>query len=221
MRKVLIPGKKFLLWDFVIIPLQICPVHTSVKILSKILSALMPSLQVFVTADFIDTAIKIFNEKSDYNDIIPPLILLILIILYSNLTGSFMAFLNEKYDIKMTEHLRGSIVEKRARLQYCHIENNDTWDLISRTCGNLVGRITGGFNSIIDAVGIVIRVVSILAVLMFQVWWAALVIIVITIPLFSLAVKGGKATYEANKEADKHNRRAGYLHGVLSGRDTV
>ncbi|NLZ82632.1 MAG: ABC transporter ATP-binding protein, partial [Clostridiales bacterium] len=40
-------------------------------------------------------------------------------------------------------------------------------------------------------------------------------------PLFSLAIKGGKATYKANQEAEKHSRRARYLHDVLSGRDNI
>jgi ATP-binding cassette subfamily B protein len=70
-------------------------------------------------------------------------------------------------------------------------------------------------------VDMVVRVGSILLVLITQVWWAAFVILAFSIPLFWLAVRSGKANYEASKEAVKHTRRAGYLQSVLTGRENV
>jgi ATP-binding cassette subfamily B protein len=58
-------------------------------------------------------------------------------------------------------------------------------------------------------------------VLVTHVWWAALVILGFSAPLFWLAVKAGKSNYEASKEAAKHTRRAQYLQEVLTGRDNV
>jgi len=48
-----------------------------------------------------------------------------------------------------------------------------------------------------------------------------LVILCISIPLLWLAVKSGKAQYDATKEAAKHTRRAQYLQSVLTGRDNI
>mgnify|MGYP000951245753 FL=1 len=56
---------------------------------------------------------------------------------------------------------------------------------------------------------------------MAQVWWAGLTIVAISIPLFALAIKGGKETYKANQEAQKYSRRADYLRGVLQSRENV
>ncbi|MCL2815285.1 MAG: ABC transporter ATP-binding protein/permease, partial [Oscillospiraceae bacterium] len=50
---------------------------------------------------------------------------------------------------------------------------------------------------------------------------AALAILAFSVPLFYLAVRSGKANYEASKEAAKHTRRAGYLQSVLTERDNV
>ena len=41
------------------------------------------------------------------------------------------------------------------------------------------------------------------------------------VPLLFLALKGGKATYQGQVEAERHRRRADYLAKVLSGRESV
>ncbi len=218
---ILEKGRKYNLIDFIKIPFQISPGFTLIKIINQIISASIPSIQVLVTASFIDTALAIFNGSREYNSIFFPLTGMMLIILYNYLNWSFVSYINLKLEMKMTEIFRTGIVEKRSRLEYRHIEDNDSWDLITRTCTDPVGKINGGFENVLGAINIVVRVFSLLAILITQVWWAALVIIGISVPLFLLAVKGGKATYRANKEAEKHTRRATYLHNVLTGRDNI
>lgn len=218
---ILIKGRKYRLLDFIKIPFQISPLLTLIKAGNQIITASIPSLQVLVTASLLDTALAIFHGTMAYQRIFIPLTWMMLFIIYNYLNWSLLSFVNLKIEMKMTESFRSAIVEKRSRLEYRHIEDNDTWDLIMRTCGDPVGKINGGFDNLLGAVNIVIRVFSLLAILVMQVWWAALAIIGVSVPLFGLAIKGGKATYQANKEAEKHTRRASYLHNVLSGRDNI
>lgn len=212
--------RKYRFIDFLTIPLMICPLYTAIKILNQILGALLPSLQVLVTAKFIDTALLIFNQNSPREAIYLPLIWLMLIVAYRGLNWQLLSYINLKSEMQMTKVYRSAIAEKRAKLEYRHIENNDTWDLINRTCSDPIGKINGGFNAILGAMNIIIHVLSLLAILMAQVWWAALTIVAISIPLFALAIKGGKETYKANQEAQKHSRRANYLQSLL-GRESV
>ena len=48
-----------------------------------------------------------------------------------------------------------------------------------------------------------------------------MIIVGFSIPLFWLAIRSGKANYEASKEAAKHTRRAGYYHEILTERENV
>mgnify|MGYP002411808980 CR=1 FL=1 len=116
-------------------------------------------------------------------------------------------------NINLTEAFRTAVTEKRAMLEYRHVENNETWDLIER--------LGDGFDILLQMADMVVRVGSILLILVAQVWWAALVILAFSIPLFWLAVKSGRTNYEASKEAAKHTRRAQYLQGILTGRENV
>jgi len=204
---MVIRARDYKLYDLLIIPIKNSPFWSIITIAVRIFNALLPSLQIYVTAKFIDTAVAIFEGKAERGQIMLPLFLTMGIISYQNIIRLLMDLIDLRINIKMTENFRQAIVEKRARLEYKHIENNDSWDLISRTCKDPVGRIRGGMGDLLGAVDLIIRVVSILMVLMTQVWWAGLLIILICVPLFYIAAKAGKTTYEANKEAEKHHRR--------------
>ena len=221
MDKIILKNKTFKIIDFIKIPFEICPVYTFVKMINKVLYALISSIQVVIIANFIDTALNIFNGQVQRNNIYLPLFLLMLTVAYSYLHEHLMSFINLKLTMRMTTVYKKAIIEKRAKLKYQHIENNDTWDLVSRTCDDLVEKIIGGFENLMDITSIVLRVVSILAILMTQSLWPGIVIIVISVPLSILSIKAGKEGYEASKEAEKHRHRADYLNNVILGRDSA
>lgn len=220
-HKVLQPHKVYRFWDYIFIPFKIVPFHMTANIVNKLVTALIPSLQALLIAQFIDTANAIFQNKLSRSSIYLPLILLMLIVAYGYLNWSVMNVVNDRANMRLNEILRSEMLQQRASLKYQYIEDSETWDLISRTCGDLAGSLLAGFNSILGAVEIIIRVASILMILISQVVWASLIILIVSIPLFFLAYKGGKATYHANEVAAKYSRRASYLHEVLSGRDAV
>jgi len=216
-----VQDKKYRLIDFILIPLKSSPVFTIIPIADNIVSALLPSLQVLATASFVDTAIDIFNNGGAVDRLYLPMLFLMAIIAYQNISWTFMGLIRTKLSMKLNEQFRTAVVEKRAKLEYCHIENNDTWELINRACSDPAGRIYGGLGIFLGMVDIIIRVASILMILITQVWWAAIVIIAFSVPLFYISLKSGKVEYEAYKEAAKHQRRAGYLQSIIMGRDNV
>lgn len=78
-------------------------------------------------------------------------------------------------------------------------------------------RILQGFTSIVDGASLLITVASLLCVLMAQVWWAGLLILLVSIPLFWLSLRAGQKGYEEDKKAKVYNRRADYFQEVLLG----
>lgn len=222
MNEVLKSNKKYTLFSLINIPFKISPGCTLVIIINRIIKALLPSFTVLVTAYFVDTALSIYQNQASYNRIITPLILYMVIILYRLCNRAFVSnFINVRFDMKAYRSYRSALIEKRSKLDYKYIENNQTWDLITRTCKDPLGKISGGMRSLLDIVGITINIGSLIIILMTQVWWAALVILLVTIPLLILAAKGGQEVYEAVKESEKHNRRADYYHKILSGRENI
>ena len=212
---------QYKLIDFIRIPFRSSPVIVVMLVIETVISSLIPALQIIVTARFIDTAISIFNNEATQSNIVVSLIWILLLLTYQYIAAVLMGLFRSKMNIKLSETYCVDIIHKRAKLEYKHIEDNETWELIERVAGNPAGQILSGFGILLQMLSIVIRVVSLLSVIISQIWWAGLVIIIFTVPLFWLAVRSGKMNYQASKEAAKYSRRAGYLQSVLTGRENV
>ena len=113
----------------------------SLRILfDRLFFALIPSLEVLAAASFIDAAMAVFNGQANKGKIVLPLVWLILLISYRYITA-FMGLVREKLSMNLTEAFRTAVAEKCARLEYRHIENNETWDLIERVGKDPAGRL--------------------------------------------------------------------------------
>lgn len=216
-----IENREYKLSDFIKIPFKISPVLVSLLTIHRIVNGLVPSLQVLATAGFIDTAIKITVGQAMRWQLTIWLLWIILLIAYQYISFSIINLARAKLEIKLTQVFRTAVTEKRALLQYRYVENNDTWDLINRIGSDPTGKMDNGLNILLRMADRIIRVISLLLILVAQVWWVAPVILGFTIPLFWLAIKSGKENYEASKNAAKHIRRAQYLQGLLTERDNA
>lgn len=219
--KALQPNKEYQLWDCLVIPFKIVPFYMIVKVINKLVTALIPSLQVLVIARFIDTADAVFHGQMSESSIYLPLVLLMLFIAHGYLNWSVMGVVDDTANMRLNKVLHSEMLRHRASLKYRYIEDTGAWDLISRTCGDPAGSVLNGFNLILGVAEIFIRVGSVLIILMTKALGVSIILLLVTIPLLFLAYKGGKATYQANVTAAKYSRRASYLHEVLSGRDAV
>ncbi len=218
---VLSENKEYKLKDYVVVPFRIAPFQMSVILLNKLLSAVVPSLQVLVIAQFIDTAGGIFQGNMPRNAVYLPLFLLMLMVAYSYLNWSVMGIMNGQADMRMKKVLNMQMLWKRAALEYQYIEDNDTWNLISRTCENPAASMLKGFHAVFGIAEIICRIMCIIAIFISQVFWSSHIIIVMLVPLLLLAYKSGRSAYFTSVEAAKLTRRAVYLHKVLSERNTM
>ncbi|MGT2808726.1 ABC transporter ATP-binding protein [Streptococcus iniae] len=54
-----------------------------------------------------------------------------------------------------------------------------------------------------------------------NVWWSAIAIILLSAPLFSLAIKSGKANYQAKRDVSNEERKSVYFNELMLERDYV
>lgn len=203
--------EKYTLRDIIKISFDCDFKYALAMMFQKILQGLVPTLQVITTAKFLDVAMAIVNGKADYNEIFLPLTLVIVFIAYNWISSQLIKLVEVKLGIKLREKFRVFITEKRAKLKYKHIENKDTWDLISRVAKDPEVQYVNAYKTLLDMASLVIRILGILLVLVTQVWWSAVIILAVSIPLFALALKSGKANYEVNREVSKYKRKYEYL----------
>ena len=78
----------------------------ALRVIDKIIYALIPALQILATASFIDTAISIFNRQAEKNQITFPLVCILLLIAHQYITFALMGLVRAKMDINLTEAFR-------------------------------------------------------------------------------------------------------------------
>ena len=207
--------------DIIKIPFKFAPAQAMLIALQKLLDGIVPTLQILATAKFLDTAILIFKQEKGIKDIVMPLLFVIILLAYDWISKQLSKFAEVQIKNRLRGEFRVSIVEKIATLKYKYIENQDSWDLISRVIKEPEVQCTKAYISSLDMIAMILKILGILVVLFTQVWWSAVLIVLISVPLFLIALKSGKETYEANREVEKNKRRVKYLEEVLNGREAV
>ncbi len=214
-------SKNYNAGDIIKIPFKFAPAQSTLIAIQKLLDGLVPTLQILATAKFLDIAILIFKQEKDIEDIVMPLLFVILLLAYDWISMQLSKFAEVQIKNRLRGEFRVNIVEKIATLRYKYIESQDSWDLISRVIKEPEVQCTKAYISSLDMIAMILKITGILVVLFIQVWWSAVLIVLISVPLFFIALKSGKETYEANREVEKNKRKVKYLEEVLNGREAV
>jgi len=214
-------SKNYNAGDIIKIPFKFAPAQSTLIAIQKLLDGLVPTLQILATAKFLDIAILIFKQEKDIKDIVMPLLFVILLLAYDWISMQLSKFAEVQIKNRLRGEFRVNIVEKIATLRYKYIESQDSWDLISRVIKEPEVQCTKAYISSLDMTAMILKITGILVVLFIQVWWSVVLIVLISVPLFFIALKSGKETYEANREVEKNKRKVKYLEEVLNGREAV
>lgn len=137
--------KKYKLYDALILALKASPVCTVLKFLLSVTQSIMQTAVMAVaTANFVDTAAEILNNVRPQNDIYLPLVLLLAALGVVNTIGAVAKLAGARVSVKLQRKLKPSLVKVYAAFEYKHIENAESWELISRVTRDPVKSIMDG-----------------------------------------------------------------------------
>lgn len=198
------------------------PLYMTMKLFLSIVGGLVSSgLMALVVANFVDTAMIIIENGGQKRDIYSSLFLLLVVFVIFETVESIEKMVDTKIRFEVMKKIKPILVKFQASLEYKYIENDKSWELISRVMRDPATNLVDGFGAYILIVQIVISVASVLGLLIIHVWWAVLVIVSFSVPLFKLSLYAGKKNYKAGQDAEKYKRRTEYLDNVLTGRDNI
>ena len=198
------------------------PFYAAIKILLTVIGGLSSTgLLAWAVANFIDKALLVLATTGQKSDVAVPLLVLLIVFGIFGTIESVEKMVDSKIRLRIMEVLCPNVVKKQAALAYKHIESDQDWELISRIMREPENALMDGFDAYVLVIRVVISVGSVLGLLLANVWWAAIVILSFSVPMFILSLRAGKRNYQAVQDAEKYNRRTDYLDGVLSGRDNI
>jgi ATP-binding cassette subfamily B protein len=208
--------------DVLLLAFQASPACVILHILLSIIHAIMPTAAMaLATANFVDTATAILQSIRPHNEIYLPLIILLSVLCVFTTIGSIVQLVAARITLNLQCKLKPSIIKIHAALDFKHIENAESWELISRVSRDPVKSVMDGFGAFMQFLQIIICIASVLILIVAQVWWATFIIIAFSTPMLWLSLRAGKKNYQAGREAEKFNRRTDYLGEVLTGREAI
>jgi len=220
--ELLLAKKKYRSFDALWLAFEASPVCMILDLLLSITQSIMQTaVMALTTANFIDTATAILQGVRPLQDIYLSLDLLLFTLGVSVTIGALCQLDSSRISLTLQRRVKPTIVRIHAALDYKHIENGESWQLISRVSRDPVKPIMDGINAFVQFLQIIISIASVLFLIVTQVWWAALIILAFSAPMFWLSIRAGKRNYQAEREAEKFNRRTDYLGEVLTGSDNV
>ena len=218
---MILKQKAYSYLDMFTLAFRTSPLYSITALILEVLRALIPSIVIFATAYFIDTAVMVYRQEGPWTAVLLPVAVLAGTRIYSLVYSIFWEVFYRKRIIHFRNVLMPEVIRKRASLAYYHMENSDSADLIHRACDWIDGSIIRMFEQLRHLMYILVMIFGITASLFTQVWWVALGVFVANIPLLYIASKSGKKNYEAQQEMTKIDRRANYLSGVLHNREAM
>ena len=206
-------------FDLIRLAFKVAPFWAFVVLIIRLIVAFIPALLVITTANFIDTSIAVLSGDAPSSAMHLPVLALGAIIAYQWIVKDIGKFIRSKFLLATRLTYRIEIIEKHARLAYRHIENQDTYDLIKRVMDPSETKIIEQYDQTLALLDLIIHAVSLLGIIVVSIWWAALLILLFTIPTFYFAMKAGKTMYQKQRDLSKVERKAWYLTEVCSGRE--
>ncbi|WP_349674673.1 ABC transporter ATP-binding protein [Lacrimispora sp.] len=207
--------------DFFAIPFACDSQAAAALGVQKMLTALSAVFQVAVLARFLDSADLALKSNGQWNSVFVWFAILAVCVGWRRISFRVGVVFTERIRICAAAQMNRALTEKRSRLSYYLVENEESWNLINRVSKQPERQITMMLQRSYNLILYVIRIFGVLYIVFTQVWWIGILTAVLCIPLIILSLKTGEKNYNAKKLVADHERRYQYLANVLSGREAV
>jgi ATP-binding cassette subfamily B protein len=215
-----IKNKRYGLFDMALISFKLTPFCASFFALDMLISSLIPTATIFITASFINTAIAVYEGSEHITAVYLPIGLLAATLLYQRLKQILKNIFSAVVRMKHRAYLEMIQVERNAQMSIKLLEDSNASDIVKRI-RKFDTRVWEIYVGLLDIAGLAVTVLGVVIVLFTQVWWVAAAMAFIGAPLAYIAVKAGQKAYDAEKEVTNLQRRSDYLSDVLTNRNAA
>lgn len=215
--------RKYKWIDILRIPFEISPLLLLAFVLLELTQAIISTFAiVFATSFFVDTALAVFADELIVSTVYAPLGALLGVVAISNIFDHLLGLLQSRLKIVMEFKFEPAILDTRASLKYKYIEDSDTWELVERLSEGIVENMLNGIRAFATVARSIVSIAAILSLILTQVWWAAILIAILSVPLLWMSLKAGGKNYNAWMKAWPYERRFSYYSDdILTSREAT
>lgn len=214
--------RKYTWLDMYRIPFSCAPVSTVLVTIQKAVTALVNIFQVIVVAEFLDSTIDAVLHKNYDRKLILWFVLMLLMVSWKRVSYNIGRLFTSHFVTMGNRQVLQEFTKKRNRLEYYLLEDPAAEELTNRVVNRLERNLEELLQRFVNFFVIYIpRIAGVLLIIAAHVWWLAIVVMVMVVPLVFISLRGGQKIYRANEEAAVYERRHKYLFEVLTGRETT
>lgn len=215
--------RKYKTIDIIRLSYRVASLATVCQFIVVILEGIVStSLLALTTAYLVDSIANIFDKKDQLHSIYLPLGLLLLTLGVNSILSSLPRLLEARIKFGLERELVPAILQVRAELSYKYIEDAKSWELVDYIEKELIETFLDGLRAYGAVVRSVIAILSVLTLVILQLWWAAIIILIFSVPLFLVSLWAGKKNYAAKVETRRYERRYSYYSDeILTNRDAI
>ncbi|APZ48780.1 hypothetical protein BW721_03315 [Jeotgalibaca sp. PTS2502] len=219
----MLEARKYKWIDVLRIPYEISPLLIVAYVFLELIQAIISTfVVVYATSFFVDTAFAVFADKLLVSTIYAPLGVLLGVVAISNIIDNFFGVLQSRLKIVMELKLEPAILDTQASLKYKYIEDSNTRELVERLSEGIVVNLLSGVRACAVIARSIVSIAAILTLILAQVWWAAILIAILSVPLFWMSLKAGGENYDAWMEAWPYEHRFSYYSDdILTSREAT
>lgn len=113
------------------------------------------------------------------------------------------------------------LAKRISSLKYAYIEDDNTWNLISRIKENCIDKIDDGFQNLVGFVSLFFECTGILILIMHYSIVSSIIMIILMIPVVLVSIQRGKINYSVNVKTSNNKRMAEYYNELLVGKTAL
>lgn len=190
-------------------------------VIHAVLIGVLPSLIVVLEANFLDETLALLASGFDFAKLIIPTSLLVAAIAIMWIAKSLKSVMRTLMISSIREYLLPQIYDKKAALAYEDYENAEICNLIQRISTEPELTVTNAFLHLLIFISDIIVVVALFCLIATYAWKTAIIAFLVSLPLFLLAIKSGKANYEAAQKTTQLERKSEYFDKILLDKHAV
>lgn len=223
MKKFLCLVKKELIDFYSIIKLLyiFAPIYAIKLTILRGICISTPIIRLYTITNLLNQIELVLNKNTSLRSIILPVGLLLLTEFINGISDVIFQELAKKCNIFIKKNKYPELIEQISQLEYCNFENSNVMDMLRRIKQNFNTRIVNSYTTSLYILESIVIAFLLIIIITSQVGVIGLLFSFLSIPLILAGQKSAKDLYEADEEAEKHNRYLEYLESLLKGRDAA
>lgn len=166
----------------------------------------------YCSSNILDGIIETVVTHSCDKKLILWFVLMLLIVSWKRVSYNIGRIFTNYLKIHRNEQLLREFTDKRNRLEYYLLEDPETEELVNRVIDRLERNLNEMFQRFLNFfVVYILRIVGVLIIIASHVWWLAIVVMVMSVPLIFISLRSGRKIYGAGREAAVFERRHKYF----------